>query len=188
MKNILTCCFGIGLFCLFLSVFTAAATASGPEVTFDGKVLSFPGDARHPAPFNISDLKFELDDSTPNFVRGKVFKFQFLTARHGMGIREGLKRYGIVTRWVDGTVEIFYYPSDQRFPKEEPFLDCPANGVVGSEHLCTIRGRTVGNTYRLTFFEDGNIKIKTVGDGAEASSEIVPGIAIPTAVQTGSLQ
>ena len=190
MKKVVVALIGIGLFLLVLSLFNVAARAS-ETATFDGKMLSFPSDARLD-PVDISSLQFSLGNvpRDKEFVKkGNVFEFPFTIDRGRRGRHEGVRRYAIFTKWAEnGNIEIFYYPSDPRIPAEKPFLDCTSTTTSNNEYACAIRGRPVGNTYRLIFNDGETLTIKS-DDGYEASSKVVGEIPIlATTVQTSPSQ
>lgn len=181
MKKILVLFVGISLFLAF-ALFTTATmvSATSEPVTSDGKMLHFPGTVRYPVyPFAISRLEFDLKKVPPGkeFIEGKIFEFRFFKDWGGFFSPTDATKYAIFTKWTEGRVEIFWYPVFLPSNGEQAFLDCiPSNGN-GDELACKVRGRTVGNSYHLTF-EGQKLKIRA-DDQCEADSEVVGEIPIP---------
>ncbi len=193
MKRILifVAVIGIGLF-LGISIRTTAIAASDTDtwrgpVAFDGKSIIFPKGTGL-APFDISHIEFGDLSGAPEFLKiknGKVSIIEFQFNPNGNRNTQqrrrsmGLYRIGVFTKWTEGIKEMFFYPPVQK--GDGLFLDCVASN--NGEHECTVRDRTFGNTYRMSF-QGSKITINTVGDGASAESRIAGEIPVPPPAQS----
>lgn len=191
MKKALLVSIAIGLFAFF-SIFTAATTASTAEtVTYDGKMLYFPPQEQL-APADITWLGFDLANVPPDmqWLIGKVFRVQF-KMRSTRTSKLGARRYVIFTKWTrEGKIEIFWYPAGQKGDRH--YLDCDPIAGDSNGYSCKVRGRTLGNGYKL-WIKNQKLDIQA-DDGAPADSEVVytfekmPSLPPAAQSQTGSPQ